>query len=259
MTKELKNQEISIGWDVGGWSGKNHGLCILETFNGELRLTMAEKLTIYAIKEEIEKIIAEKSDTHKITLGIDAPLQFPKLFQEIIKSNPINIFQSNPTQKENPIAWRQTDLFIKKEFGKTPLSPSFSFLTSNATVAITLLGELKSKGIDLSILPFDKISSINAIEVYPGLLKCKKIKSSLAFNVYQKILRESQFQNIEGFEYYFGEAKVKTDVADAVICALYGLGLNGHIKSIPNLETTIPSKYLDICKNEGWIYHPVIS
>jgi hypothetical protein len=259
MTRTLKNKEISIGWDVGGWSGKNHGLCILESVDSEIKLLMATKLSIFKIKETIEGILDEYQHTHIITLGIDAPLQFPELFKEIINQNPINIFyrlQNN--QKENPIAWRTTDLYIKNHFGKTPLSASFSFLTSNATVAITLIGELKAKFSKLSVLPFDQEKSIRAIEVYPGLLKSSILKKSSIFKQYQKIFENIKFAEIQGFEYYFQEAKEKTDIADAVICAIYGLGFSRTLESVPNIKKTIPINLLESAKKEGWIYHPDI-
>lgn len=260
MSKELKYQEISIGWDVGGWSGKNHGLCILEFAEDEIKLLLASNVNIYQLKEKIQTIIHDYQNTHKITLGIDAPLQFPQLFKEVINQNPINIFNSiQNKQKENPIAWRATDLFIKKQFGKTPLSASFSFLTSNATVAISLIGELKSKFDHFSILPFDQKNHINAIEVYPGLLKSIKLRNHPIFHDLKNILRNKIFNGIEGFDYYFNEAKVKTDVADAVICAIFGLGLNGNRQSIPKIEEQIPFNLIDIAKDEGWIYHPSIS
>ncbi|SMG33356.1 Protein of unknown function [Marivirga sericea] len=259
MTKELKNKEISIGWDVGGWSGKNHGLCVLEYDNSEITLLKATKLNVFQIKNEIENILNLYQNSHEIILGIDAPLQFPILFKEIINQNPCNIFHSVQSElKENPIAWRITDLYIKNNFGKTPLSASFSFLTSNATVAITVLGELKAKFADFSILPFDAESRIRAIEVYPGLLKSTKLKSHPIFTVYQKILEMNSFKQIKGFDYYFQDAKEKSDIADAVICALYGLGFSGKNQEIPTIKNDIPKKVLLKAKEEGWIYHPDI-
>ncbi|WP_375578419.1 hypothetical protein ABWH96_15490 [Marivirga tractuosa] len=259
MTKNLKNKEISIGWDVGGWSGKNHGFCVLESLNNEIKVLIATKLNVYQIKENIERIIDEFRNTHHITLGIDAPLQFPQLFKNIINQNPINIFNSIQShEKENPIAWRKTDLYIKKHFGKTPLSASFSFLTSNATVAISLIGELKSKYSEFSVLPFDEESSINAIEVYPGLLKSNNLMNNPVFKQYQKMIESKIFDKIEGFDYYFQVAKEKTDIADAVICALYGLGFNGQYDAIPKIKNEIPKEHLHSAINEGWIYHPDI-
>jgi hypothetical protein len=36
MTKQLKNKGISMGRDVGGWSGKNHSFCILSSENEKI-------------------------------------------------------------------------------------------------------------------------------------------------------------------------------------------------------------------------------
>ncbi|WKV10865.1 DUF429 domain-containing protein [Marivirga harenae] len=257
MKKELKNKEISIGWDVGGWSGKNHGLCILEIIDDEIKLLMATNVNIYHLKEKIETTIHDYQDSHSITLGIDAPLQFPQLFKEIINHNPINIFSSIKSKHmENPIAWRATDLYIKNYFGKTPLSASFSFLTSNATVAISLIGELRSKFENFSVLPFDEHNHINAVEVYPGLLKSINLRKHSIFHDFKKILDRKIFQGIKGFDYYFRDSKEKTDVADAVICAIFVLGLNRKIKSIPGIKSEIPQRFIEISQEEGWIYHP---
>lgn len=35
MTKELKNKEISIDWDVEEWSSENHDFYVLLSENGE--------------------------------------------------------------------------------------------------------------------------------------------------------------------------------------------------------------------------------
>ncbi|HET8860096.1 hypothetical protein [Marivirga sp.] len=259
MIKELKNKEISIGWDVGGWSGKNHGFCVLESIDSEIKLLMATKLTIYQIKEQIEKLLSKHQASHNIILGIDAPLQFPELFREIINENPINVFKTiQGNLKENPIAWRATDLFIKKNFGKTPLSASFSFLTSNATVAISMIGELKAKYSNFSVLPFHEEKDITAIEVYPGLLKSSSLQKNLIFNEYQQLFENYPFSEINGFDYYFHGAKEKTDVADAVICAIYALGFSGRALSVPKIKKEIPVSALAAAKSEGWIYHPDI-
>lgn len=257
MTNELKNKEISIGWDVGGWSGKNHGVCVLLSDNGKIDLLKAVKLNVFEVKENIETILKDYLSTHKITIGIDAPLQFPALFKEILNNNPINIFEQIQNQpKQNRISWRTTDLFIKEQFGKTPLSPSFSFLTSNATVAISLLGEMKAKFKDISILPFDEKSQINVLEVYPGLLKSPKMKDSGLLKHYHKMIEQLGLMDMQGFEYYFGEAKDKSDVADAIICAFYGLGFNHNIQKIPALENVIPESMAISAQTEGWIYYP---
>jgi hypothetical protein len=252
-------KEISIGWDVGGWSGKNHGLCILEYDGNDINLVMATNVNIYDLKEKIEEILIEYQKSHSITIAIDAPLQFPFLFQEIIHSNPINIFDEvQKLEKANPIAWRDTDLYIKNHFQKTPLSASFSFLTSNATVAISLLGELKSKFELLSILPFDREKSIKAIEVYPGLLKSKILSKHKIFNQYHKLSQNIQFNDIEGFDYYFSDSSEKTDTADAVICAFYGLGFRGKVPYVPKIKYQIPSTHMESAQKEGWIYYPDI-
>jgi hypothetical protein len=257
MTKELKNKEISIGWDVGGWSGKNHGFCVLQYENGNLKLLKAAKLNVYEVKENIEAVINEYKKNHTITIGIDAPLQFPVLFREIINNSPINIFNNIQNhQSKNPIAWRATDLFIKEHFKKTPLSATFSFLTSNATVAISLLGELKAKHPEFSILPFDNTSSLRAIEVYPGLLKSEIIKGDKVLRKYREITESSIFKNIIGFDYYFGEAKEKSDIADAVICALYGLGYSNLVVNIPKMIKEVPPAFITQAESEGWIFYP---
>jgi hypothetical protein len=259
MITKLKNKEIAIGWDVGGWSGKNHGFCILESQGDEIKLLKAETLNVFQIKKNLEQILEQYQKTHDIVLGVDAPLQFPELFRQIINQNPIDIFSLvQSRQKENPIAWRGTDLYIKKYFAKTPLSASFSFLTSNATVAIALIGELKSKNKTLCVLPFDEETSIKAIEVYPGLLKSQVLKNSPLFSEYRKILEGKSFKKIEGFHYYFQDTKDKTDLADAVICAFYGLGFLGNSNWVPKIKKQIPDEMLAIAKREGWIYHPDI-
>lgn len=257
MVKELKKMEISIGWDVGGWSGKNHGLCILEVLASKINLIRASSIDVYDVKAVLQNTIEKYKDEAIITIAIDAPLHFPQLFQQLInKEHSIFLDQIKSMQNKNPLAWRATDLFIKNKFGKTPLSASFSFLTSNATVAIALIGEIKALFPQISVMPFDEISDIRMIEVYPGLLKSKILKESENFSKFENILKSDLFLNILGFDYYLGVAKDKTDTADAVICALYGLGLSGRNKNLPQLQSNIPTEMINAAHTEGWIYYP---
>ncbi len=257
MVKEVKKMEISIGWDVGGWSGKNHGLCILEASESEIKLNRASSINVYDVKSTIQKVLAKYHQVAKITIAIDAPLQFPELFKQLVsKEQSIFFDQIKLMKNRNPLAWRTTDLFIKQKFGKTPLSASFSFLTSNATVAIALIGEIKASFPQISVMPFDEMSDIRIIEVYPGLLKSKILKHSDAFSKYKTIIQSKLFEKIDGFNYYFGDEKEKTDTADAIICAIYGLGISCNNHSIPQLEVGIPSKLKKTVKSEGWIYYP---
>lgn len=257
MVKELKKMEISIGWDVGGWIGKNHGLCILKDFESEITLIRASSIDVYDVKSVLQSTIDTYKNSANITIAIDAPLQFPVLFQQLLnKEQSIFLDQIKAMQNKNPLAWRATDLFIKHKFGKTPLSASFSFLTSNATVAIALIGEIKALFPQISVMPFDNISDIRMIEVYPGLLKSKLLRDSQNFSKFKNILKSDLFKNILGFDYYFEGEKVKTDTADAVICALYGLGFSGQNKKLPSIQTTIPAEMKKVAQSEGWIYYP---
>jgi hypothetical protein len=143
MVKELKKTEISIGWDVGGWSGKNHGLCILKYSGSEIELIRASSIDVYDVKTVLQNTIETYKQHSIITIAIDAPLQFPALFQQLINREPTLLMDQIKLMKnKNPLAWRVTDLFIKDKFEKTPLSASFSFLTSNATVAIAVIAEI---------------------------------------------------------------------------------------------------------------------
>lgn len=257
MVKEVKKKEISIGWDVGGWSGKNHGLCILEASESEIKLIRASSINVYDVKSTLQSVLEKKDDNTNITIAIDAPLQFPELFQQLISKNQSVFFdQIKLMQNKNPLAWRATDLFIKQKFGKTPLSASFSFLTSNATVAIALIGELKAIFPEIAIMPFDELSDTRIIEVYPGLLKSKLLKESEAFLKYKELIKSGLFKKTEGFNYYFEDGKEKTDTADAIICALYGLGISCNNSSIPRLCIEVPSELKETTRSEGWIYFP---
>lgn len=260
MPKEEKmnysGSTLAIGWDVGGWSGKNHGICILEAKETSLTLLEAHTLDIYRTKELIEKYLADYHKTHLISIGIDAPLSFPKLFQQVLQESPLGVFDAIKEQpKTNPMAWRGTDLFIKEKFRKTPLSPSFSFLSSNATVAITLLGELREKYPLLTLRPTEAKQPLKVMEVYPGLLKSTKIQQHSVFNQYQQLLYGSVFSGITGFDYYFKGAKEKSDLADGAICALYALGAT-PTALVPSLELRIPHGISSEVVEEGWIYYP---
>lgn len=247
MDKEIKAKVI--GWDVGGWSGKHHGLAILEISADKITLNQALSGGPFSLEQTKARLKEALQGTTKVQIGIDAPLGFPEDFQRLIQH------ELSPELKGSRLSWRATGQFCKKTLQKAPLSPSFSFLTSNATVALALLHELKLEH-PLAILPFDQGSKMEARELYPGLLKSPLFPEELKA-CFRKFLQSIGMQHTKGQAYYWENEGPKTDFLDALVCAWYAAAfLDLSSPLFPAMETIIPAKFEEEAKKEGWIYYP---
>jgi predicted nuclease with RNAse H fold len=184
-----------------------------------------------------------------VSIGVDAPLGFPRAFHQLMRGEVLD-FNLLQKQAYQPMAWRYTDLYVRERY-KSPLSPTFSFLTSNATLAISLLRALKQEGFPLAVLPFDEESRIVAMETYPSLLK----SGWPSMQRYWHIIEALHLHQSEGASYYRGEAPDKTDSFDALICALFALSWF-EVPELPVLEKRLPQEQHALILEEGWVYFP---
>lgn len=248
MGDKMNNTLYALGWDVGGWMGQNNSFVLLKSNgnNDELnwyfnannyQLNENELFDLKTILNDLvsRSLLLENVD---LVIGIDAPLTFPKKFiqfinreKEYIKKPELEIF--------NPLAFRSTDRYIYRRYGKKPLSATFDRLGNNATVAISHLRYWqKELDIEVNNLQFNK-NAVNIIETYPALLKPGKYKK--AFPKLHKLIPKS--------------IKEGTDQYDAALCALMALqfGFNNGYEGLPSL--VYPPQERQIYREEGWIYH----
>lgn len=234
----------SLGWDVGGWMGKNNSFVLIKAVNNSIDKWFYLENN-FQIKEnnlfELEEVIYELTDDYykkdmNLVVGIDAPLTFPKDFitflkmKEYIKKPKLEIY--------NNLAYRDTDRYIYEKYNKKPLSASFDRLGNNATVAMSHL-RYWSKEYDINQEIRFKKDKINVIETYPALVKPGKYKK--AFSKIDKIIPDG--------------IKHGTDTYDAALCALMAIqfGYRNRFKGLPTL--VYPPKNNSIYEKEGWIYH----
>ena len=237
----------ALGWDVGGWMGKNNSFVLLECNRKNNKLNWYYNADNYQLDEgelfELETIfnnlvnkpLLEDVD---LVLGIDAPLTFPKKFINFLNDEKKYITKPE-LEIFNPLAFRATDRYIYRQYGKKPLSATFDRLGNNATVAMSHIRYWQEKlDIEVNNLQFNK-KSVNVIETYPALLKPGKYKK--AFPKIHKLIPE--------------QINKGTDNYDAALCALMALqfGFNNNYDGLPSL--VYPPQKKQIYKDEGWIYH----
>ncbi|UCZ54973.1 DUF429 domain-containing protein [Bacillus shivajii] len=246
------NKVIGIGWDVGGWMGKNHGVAVCEwncrtntiqwrgkpaaTSLAENSLTSLEKMV--QVCDHEMNVNKDHEDT-LIAIGIDAPLGYPREFTQLLQGEMPSV--TKPKREiDNTLAYRATDQEIHRVFGKKPLSATFDRIGNNATVAM-LHARLWEKDHGFKVYP---ISDQNVddnrimIEVYPALLKAKRFEE--VFEPYREFMPAG--------------TEVGTDAYDACICALYAIAFGTNGALLPNLAH--PPKHLkERVKEEGWVYY----
>ena len=245
----MSNKLFALGWDVGGWMGKNNSFVLIKADLKSQELTWLYTESNHQINKgalfELTNIFNELANkkitkSSEIVIGIDAPLTFPKQFIEFL-SDKSEYIKKPELEIFNPLAYRETDRFIYRQYGKKPLSASFDRLGNNTTVVISHLRYWKKTydfKIETNNLKYNK-GKINVIETYPAMLKPGKYEK--AFPPIEKTIPD--------------QIKAGTDQYDATLCALMALqfGFNNNYDGLPSL--VFPPENRAIYKEEGWIYH----
>jgi len=228
--------------------GNNHGFAVLfaEQEDNSLKwLGEPKEMTIpgnsyFSLKQVLDKLAGDidlNAENMRITLGIDAPLGFPRDFRLFLQNGGYDYVRP---KKEiyNPLAYRETDRHIYEKFGKKPLSAVFDRIGTNATVAIAHARRwVKEYG--FTIQPASTSPKKNIIEVYPALLK--EGKSYPADPYYNEKLPES--------------VDPGSDAYDASLCALMAAGYAsvGKVDCLPRVVS--PREVTKQIKSEGWIFY----
>ncbi|MFA9556785.1 DUF429 domain-containing protein [Evansella sp. AB-rgal1] len=243
---------IGIGWDVGGWMGKNHGVAICQWTKDsneiswlgeptEVSLPPGGLLTLRDLFAAVHSPLQleDVEGGTLVVIGVDAPLGYPKEFIRLLNGGTPSV--GRPEKEiHNPLAYRTTDIEIHRVFAKKPLSAVFDRIGNNATTAMVHARVWEQEN-NFKVYPFrDKAKSDNRIivEVYPALLK------------------EKRFGEVRGKFRQFMPPKTEagTDAYDACICALFGVafGTNGNL--LPTLKGPEAHQESD-AREEGWIYY----
>ncbi|AOM82170.1 DUF429 domain-containing protein [Salisediminibacterium beveridgei] len=238
---------MGLGWDVGGWMGKNHGLAVC-VWDGESDCvvwpsqpfaTAMPKDRLWRVSDLVEMMKSGDSfhEDIRITVGVDAPLGYPELFTQLLNGSKVK--QTRPDREiDNRMAYRQTDRYIYKTRSKKPLSASFDRIGNNATVAMLHANQWREEeGFTLEPQDNSNGSSRTIIEVYPALVKMARYKKV------QPFLEKQMPAGLDS----------GTDAYDAAICALYAMAYQTKGKLLPELVHPKVAE-LDQARHEGWIF-----
>lgn len=246
---------LSIGWDVGGWQGKNHGFALMKINSNRKPVIIGKPITLKIPNSqkqsgglfELEKVVEEAgggqlSDYEKVVVAVDAPLGLPSAFKKFI--NDTDYIERRPgIEIDNPLAYRLTERDIYKTVGKKPLSAPFGRLGTSMTVAMTHARYWAKKGFKTAPQQGVEIGKKVIIETYPAAMK------------ELEAFKQPEKYGLPNFEFLSDHEK------DAAICALVGLCYLKEDASFigENVEIHHPeprdSKCLEKYAEEGWIYH----
>jgi hypothetical protein len=161
----MNRSVVGIGWDVGGWMGKKNAVAIAHwkpsanvEWIGKPSVFLIPDDHPFCVKDLIDAVDDKKEtiniEKDNIVIAIDAPLGYPKKYQEFIKGKP-GIAQRPTNEIENLLAYRYTERWIQGSFKKKPLSATFSSLGNCATVAISAVRRWSDEN-GFAIVPFKK-------------------------------------------------------------------------------------------------------
>lgn len=207
---------ISIGWDVRGWRGKQQAVAVLEIKRSKLHWSVSDdfqfepgstldlsSLLMPALGEQYSQRL---DNANQVVLAIDAPLAFPQALTRLLTDSNA-VFEVASSEISNPLAYRDCERWIYKQYGKKPLSASFDKLGNGATLAISMAHALKRSGFEL-MPQYRGNTTRSIIEVYPGLHKMQHRRNALAIPPLHRHIPEDIMPG--------------TDQYDAAICAILG-------------------------------------
>jgi predicted RNase H-like nuclease len=183
-----------------------------------------------------------------ILLAIDAPLGWPdKMGKELYKHSAGKVLSILP----NEFFRRETDRFVQRQIGKTPLDVGADRIARTAHAALKFLDDLRKllgKTIPLAWSP--DFSGISAIEVYPAAtLKAWGIRSSGYKAKNQEGERKEILKGLSSWVEvgrYAPELVRNPDVLDGVACVVSGMDfISGKAMKPENRA---------LAEREGWIW-----
>ena len=229
---------------------KNVGLA-LATFDG--REAHIDQVAIGVKEGSVVDIVADWIKQHPTALlALDAPLGWPVGLRKALRNHKAG----KPIRVEpDKMFRRETDLFVKSEFGKTPLDVGADRIARTAHRALELLHKLRARTgqeIPLAWKP-SMISRTCAIEVYPAgtVAAYEKIfpaykgkyggdRRQLRLGVLKEHVKlpsdRTSRERLENNDH----------ALDAAICVLAGADFLR--------EEVIPPPDLKLAKKEGWIW-----
>ena len=259
---------LYIGWDVGGWEGKQDGVAVVMVdANG--RLTLVQPPVCVGLRGllcsgafSVGSLLGAcgvNDGWGRVVIGIDAPLGWPIEAARLMSpdSDEPPYMPGCAGEIENRLAYRFCDRVVYRRCGKKPLPAVFDRLGNNATKAITACRLLAQSDGAVLVPQGGTTGKVVICEAYPALWKSGGRKADR--------LREEAEMALVGCVM----PKPGCDEADAVLCALTAACYDNQSRG---LGTELPELYLPeheygrkdteadaetTVKTEGWIYFPV--
>ncbi|MFC3913029.1 DUF429 domain-containing protein [Pseudaeromonas sharmana] len=240
---------LGIGWDVGGWSGSKQAVAIVGWSEGDSELNWFGVSPPFSLSRRrplsLESLLAPAlqgqsclPNCQRQAIAIDTSLAFPRAFCQLLQGQGGQQSMVPAAEIDNPLAYRDCERWLYREYGKKPLSASFDKLGNNSSLALSLLPALRAQGYRL-VPQQQGDATLAIIEGYPALLKQgfranQPVRPALASRLPPAVQP--------------GE-----DRYDAALCALMALGFASQNRCplLPALIAPPPAMKPD----EGWIYH----
>jgi len=229
---------------------KNVGLALGSFDGNEARI----ERVVAGLKEgAVVEIVADWIGRHPpALLALDAPLGWPKGLRQALRGHKAG----KPIRVEpHEMFRRETDVFVKSRFGKTPLDVGADRIARTAHRALELLHKLRARTgqeIPLAWKP-STIPRTCAIEVYPAAtlrahgIEAQGYKQKAARNARQSLLGQLKEKlSLPSDPTSLKYLQSNDDALDAAICVLAGVDfLRGEV---------IDPTDLKLAKKEGWIW-----
>lgn len=213
-------QQTTIGVDLSTTNAKT-ALC-------EIDWSLDPPIATVRAKVGLKEI----AETHRRgTLAIDCPFGWPDKFVDFVVSRR-NGDRTDASERE-PLRLRHTDLWVREQISKTPLSVSADKLGATAMYCSQILDEINPA--------LDRCGADGVIEVYPAA--SLKVWGHDARDGFDKLVRAA------GIELR-SESEPNDHCRDAVVCALTARAFD--LELIQKPDGGIPA----VAKHEGWIFIP---
>jgi len=196
----------------------------------------------------IADLVSEAEQRYgNVLLALDAPLGWPSALGESLAKHSAGQAINHPA---NALFRRETDFFIKKNFGKQPLDVGADRIARTALSALILVSEISKRlGRDVPLAWQRDFSGVSAIEVYPA---ATLVAYGMPSGGYKKSAERPERQII--IDRLKGSLTISNaepllqsaDALDAALCVLSGKDfLEGNSYQPENQKSA---------QKEGWIW-----
>lgn len=185
-------------------------------------------------------------------LGIDCPLGWPAAFTDFLLAARNNSLPANAAATaadKQRLAYRRTDVAVRRVSGRWPLSVSADRIAYPAMRAAGLLARLAENGYPVRRSGRGSIVA----EVYPAAALLlwrvdgsgRKTHPTALSRTVDELVRRTPWLD---WADWAAACRNDDDALDAVICAL--------VAGAVHLQRTVPADDLEVADEEGWIHLP---